>query len=520
MHRSSLAPSFATLSILCTAVACSVFESPDKLLGHDAGIDNSTGGKPSSGGKGGTPDAGSGSVTGAGGTNAGGMIGMSGGATGAGGVAAGGMSGAGGSKEAGVPSGPTEPWWPHSVKVGTGGASAICDTAGVPKDGDRVPSDPGDTIPPLYFAMNRFLLGAVDETPDPMNKQLTLLTPNENAWLDIGLDLDGACTNSSTCQDPKTEKLIKDLSCTNSEQTTHDGNKCIDNSIGYIFNLAATSPLINQWFGMGENDWNCELWRGGFSTIFKVSDYNGQYNDDSVRFDMYTSTGLQSLPTWSCRKTIDAPLEQWDAHAIWSKRSHWIISQDSISPSADGTGTEVPDSKWADPTAYVRGGWLIVHLPDASWVWLNGERTPVPGFREIMHRNVTAVKLVHDEQSDTWSMDQGTMAFVARPAEMLEGFAQIGFCENMCGTFDTVKAYLNTYQDMLSTDTSAPNTTPCDSLSYGNKFKALQISATKDDVKPTAPFATCPQPRHPAAPRQGCVCSADRSTCLPPDGGK
>jgi hypothetical protein len=526
MHRSLLAPSFTAVSILCTAAACNVFESPDRLISSEAGVNNADGGKGGKGAGGGSGDTGGSSGnTSNGGTPSGGAdAGMAGNGAGGAGGKGGGTGGASaggaaaGGADSGAMSGPLDAFWPHKVMVGPTGALS-CQTEGVPLDKDRPKSDPGESLSPLYFAMNRFRIGAVDEKPDPTNPQLTYLPLDQNAWQDIGFDLDGTCTNSSTCQDPKTEKLVGDLSCTNSEQVTYDGNNCIDNSIGLIFNIAATAPSIGEWFGMSENDWDCEMWRGGFSNVFKVSNYNGQYNDDSVRLDLYTSTGLQSLPQWSCRPSIDKPLDpHWNTHAPWVKRSHWIITKDSISLSADSTDMEVPDSKWADPTAYVKGGWLIVHFPDSAWIWLDGERTPVPGFREIMHRGVMAVKLVHN-QNDTWSMDQGTMAFVAKPQEMLEGFAQLGFCENMCGTFDTVKAYLNTYQDMLSVDTSAPNSTPCDALSYGSVFHAEQITVDANDVKDAAPFKTCPQPTHPDAPRQGCVCSKDRSKCTLPDGG-
>ena len=382
-------------------------------------------------------------------------------------------------------------------------------------------SDPGATIAPLYFAMNRFRLGAVDEKPDPANMSLTYLPPDPDAWKSIGFDQDSACTNSATCVD-KNDMLIKETACANSETIPFDGNDCIDNSIGKLFNIAATAPSVGEWFGMTENDWNCEMWRGGFSVIFKVSNYNGQYNDDSVTVDLYTSTGLKTLPQWSCRTKIDQPLAtDWNAHAPWPTKAHWIISQDSISLAADpnSTGTDVPDSKWQDRTAFVRGGWLVVQFPDNSWFWFDGERTPVPGFREIMHRSIMAANLVHDLQSDIWRLDQGTIAYVAKPGEMLEGFSQMGFCENMCGTFNTVRDYLNTYQDSLSNDSNAPPDTQCDALSFGTVFRAAQVTADKNDVLPTKPFTTCPQPAHPDAPRQGCKCSADGSSCSLPDGG-
>jgi len=505
-----LSVSYAAPLVALVAAACSVFQPP---VSHDTsgaktgGSSNGSGGADggvhvtTNGGAGGTAQHEAGAETGGKG------MGGSGGSGGGGG----GSASLDASTEGGV-SGPTGPWWPHKTADG-------CESAGMPTANDRVKSDPGATISPIYLAMNRFRIGAVDESPVPNNPGLTYLTPDPNAWKSIGMDIDGVCTRSATCE--VNDKLVDDRACANSQTVPFDGNDCIDNSIGNIFNIAATAPSIGKWFGLSENDWNCEMWRGGFSNVFKISNYNGQYNDDSVTLDLYTSTGLQTLPQWSCRTTIDQPLAtDWYTHAPWIQKEHWIISQDSISLSADPEGTEVPDSKWQDPAAYVRGGWLVAQFPDASWLWFDGERTPVPGFREIIHRGVVAFQLVQDPQSGLWSMQNGTLAFVATPNEMLEGFSQLGFCANMCGTFATVKDYLNTYQDSLSTSSPAPNTTACNALSYGMVFRGAQISADASDVTQTQPFTTCPQPRHPDAPRQGCTCSSDGSTCTLADAGK
>src|SRR5262249_22313869 len=140
-----------------------------------------------------------------------------------------------------LPSGPTDPWWPHKTASG-------CDSEGVPKDGDRPQkSDPGDTLPPLYFAMNRFRLGAVDEVAGPDHPGLTILTPEPAARKDIGYDLDGACTRSASCMLDDTH-LVDERACANtSGAVPFDGNECVDNSIGNLFNIATTAPSVGQW---------------------------------------------------------------------------------------------------------------------------------------------------------------------------------------------------------------------------------------------------------------------------------
>ena len=437
--------------------------------------------------------------------------GSTGGDGGTAGAGAGGSASVGdGAADGGAP-GSGDAWWPHDTAVG-------CRTAGVPLETDRVKSDAGDTIAPIYLAMNRIRLGAVDETPDPANPGLVSLTPDPDAWKDIGFDIDGKCTNSATCQ--MDDLLVQERACSNSETIPFDGNDCRDNTIGKLFNFVATAPNIGGWFGISEPDWNCELWRGGFSVILKISNYNGQANDADVRVDLYTSVGKKELPAWACRASIDQPLAtDWNKRAPWSARDHWIISSDSISLAADHGGNDVPDSRWADASAYVRGGWLVTHLPDGSWFWLDGERTPSPGMRLLMHRNVIATRLVQDPQSGGWTMEDGTLGFVTTPQEVIDGFSQLGLCENMCGTFATMKGFLNTYQDAPLSSASTDPVAPCDAVSNGVAFRAAQIAADATDVEQTSPFATCPQPRHPDAPRQGCTCSADGSRCTLTDGG-
>jgi hypothetical protein len=316
------------------------------------------------------------------------------------------------------------------------------------------------------------------------------------------------------------EELVDERSCANAETVPFDGDNCVDNAVGNLFNIVAQSPSLGIWFGMSEADWNCEMWRGGFSVVLKISDYNGQYNDDTVEVDLYTSIGLKVLPQWTCRENVQKLLDPtWNTHAGWSANMHWIISQDSIDPSARPMAGDVPNSKWRDVSAFVRGGWLVTHFPDGSSLWFDGERTPVPGLRQIMHRSVVAMQLVKNPQTNLWTMENGTLAFATTPDEALAGLAQIGLCENMCGTFATIRDYLQTYRDTLSSDGNAPATTNCDALSYGMTFRGAQISADATDVQPTGPFTSCPEPRHPGAPRQNCRCTPDGSSCTAADAG-
>ena len=384
--------------------------------------------------------------------------------------------------------GPLGPWWPYTNKYG-------CASAGVPQRNDRPEmSDPGADLPPIYVAFTRLRAGT---TKDDM-----ALTPDDNAWQDVGFDFDNQCTRSATCEVDQMQ--VNDRSCLNSNLTPFDGNQCRDNELGKLIKVAAATPTVGEYFGLTERDWNCELHRGGLNIIFKISGYNGRNNDRDVRLDMYTSIGLQKLPTWTCRATIDAPLAtDWYNHAGWLSTDEWKIADRSIDLAAPDPSdpNEVKNAKAADPAAFVRGGYLYAELPDGAEFWLDGENAGIPGTREIMHRGIMVGQLIRG-QDDLWTVDHGTFAFVTGPGELLQTFQEIGFCDNMCESFFQLRNYLNTHQDTLTGTSESLPTTPCNGLSIAFDFKARQAAALARDIVPAQAPTQCPQPRHPAAPRQ------------------
>lgn len=455
------------------AVACSVFEPPTGAT-SDGGGGNSSGGSSASGG--------TGAVGGTGGIDA--------------------SAGTGGT--AGTDAGTTGPWWPHKTANG-------CDSEGVPTSKDRPSSSGSGSDQTITLAISRMRFGNAKDDAQ--------LTEDGTAWQDIGFDLDDSCTGSATCVVDGGK--VKEQACKNSVLLPFDGNDCRDNQIGALFPIAALSPQVGDLFGISELDWNCSLWRGEFSVILKVSGYNGQLNDDSVRLDIYTSIGLQGLPSWTCTSGTNGGVpDNWYKQAQWLKTKHWTVAKRSIALNAGDAGTGLPNSKYADPAAFVRNGYLFASLPSGTEIWLDGERAHVPGFRILLHRALLVGKLFM-RPNNTWKISDGTIGGVVLPSEILNSFRELGFCENMCSDYDNVKGYLNTNQDTLSsTDAKLPNT-PCDSLSVGIAFEALEATADAKDLVSVQTPVDCPQPRNPNAPRQGCVCPDPKvgGPCVLPDGG-
>jgi hypothetical protein len=471
------------LGTLVVFAACSVFEPPEAT--SDGG---GVGGLNTGGQNDANPDTSSGGGT-------------TGGTAGNGGSS--GSAGAGGGS--GGDAGPTGPWWPYVTPNG-------CDSAGVPTSADRPEfSDPGGPLPPIYLATSRMRFGSANDDD--------ALTANDKAWLDIGLDLDTSCTNSPTCSGTD-GGLINETACKNDLVVPFDGKNCRDNQIGKLYPVAALSPFVGPLFGVTEPNWNCALHRGEFAVFLKLSDYNGQPNDDSVRVDVYTSIGLQTLQSWSCTSGPGGTVPpNWFNQAPWLSNAHWKIASRSISLTAPDAGSDLPDSKFADPAAFVRNGYLFTSLPPGTEFWLDGERAHIPGFRLILHRTILISKL--EKQLDgTWSLLEGTVAGVVLPNEILSSFRELGFCQNMCSAYDNVVLYLNTNQDALSNTTAKLPQTPCNSLTIGIAFEARQATATVNDIEDVDPPVDCPKPKHPSAPQHGCICPGPTGgPCVLPDGG-
>jgi hypothetical protein len=147
---------------------------------------------------------------------------------------------------------------------------------------------------------------------------------------------------------------------------------------------------------------------------------------------------------------------------------------------------------------------------------LNGTKTEIPGNGVNLYRGVLVGDLVK-KPDGTWSMDNGTVAGVVRPDQLLEAFEAMGFCENLCRTYATVKDYLNTYRDALTGTDEILKGTACDGLSFAEEFVARQ--ATAGNIEIGDPPTDCPEPRHPQAPRQGCTCPVSGGGACVLDGG-
>jgi cysteine-rich repeat protein len=451
------------LAVTALAAGCNAYD--DGLLDRptrapDRGI-TSDGGGVSQGGSGGSTQSGA----------------PDGGDASAGsGGSAGGSSGSGGSAP---PIGTFDPltcsggecWWSQETADG-------CRSASAPTAEQR-PSAPAGDVPTeatgegdIYLGWTRIRLGAYlpDGSSDP------------DAWQGFGLDLDGTCTNSADCR-----AVSGAVSCKSpAPQIPFDGELCRDNTFARLQPVAAMVPEIGTTFGISEGVFNCELWRGSYNLITKISGYNGQPNDPHVRVDFYASDGLERPMGWSC------PVEDYAAtYPLWRTSATWRIDESTLSAPIESEGS-LPDSVNADPDAYVRDGFLVARPPDGTNFRLIGNAMPYRGFPLRVHGGYWIGHLQR-AQDGTWTMRDGLSAGRIKRDDLIQGFREVGFCpgQGIDTFYEAMVTYVQENADVLA-DGSHDPAAECDAMSFGIAFEASQL--TPGAAGPVEPLLECCPP--------------------------
>lgn len=303
------------------------------------------------------------------------------------------------------------------------------------------------SLAPLYFGWTRLTMGARQGAPS------------------FGLDLDGVCTNASTC--PQQRDMVPCRS--HSMQIPFDGSDCIDNSFSNLVSLAGLIPLLGTEFGWSEENFNCGLARGSFNMLMRLSNYNGQRDDSHVRVDWYTSSGTLALPDWNCKDSSAERAQHWDA------RSAWQVDQAELLGSVSQPG-ELPDSRMSDTEAFVVDGKLVSHFPAGAALRLAGDGKPYRGFHLPLHGGMWTGTL-HEGDDEQWRIEDGLVVGRARSDDVRQGFRQQGFCLN--SRFDTFYDYVSMVIDENADVLLAGETNPeasCDAMSVGIGFRAQQVA--------------------------------------------
>jgi cysteine-rich repeat protein len=326
----------------------------------------------------------------------------------------------------------------------------------VPQDSDRPPvADDGADKGPIYLALTHIHLGSTN---------LAGVT-SDDAWQSFGLDLDNACTNSSSCAD-RTE-----VSCRSATTTLpFDGRLCRDNTLARLQPVVAAVPEIGVTFGLGEDVFNCAIWRGTYNDVFRITGYNGQPDDSRVRVDYYRSPGIQDTLPWRCEDELDS----YTKYPRWRSSLSWrVIDSDLAEPAISGSGW--PDSLFFDAYAYVKSGYVVARVPNDTITGFTSDESSYRGFQFKQQQGYFLGRIAL-AQDGTWGMRDGLLAGRIRKHDLVQSFRDVGFCEGgqFASFYTSVVSYIDENADLLASGQS-DSAQACDAMSFGIAFEAAQV---------------------------------------------
>lgn len=350
-------------------------------------------------------------------------------------------------------------WW--SKDDGRG-----CFSAGAPTPDDRPAPNGDDDVGAILLAVDTMRLGSVntENKVDP------------NAWKDIGLDLDGVCTASDSCELPDLPPSCKP----GASALPRDGNFCRDNTFGRLEHAAALVPEVSQKYGLSHDKLNCDLCVGHYNFLLRVTGYNGKPNDDRVRIDLYPSPGLEKPLPWDCRDPT------WRTRPCFTPDMPWTIQDDKVTEKRGGP--DLPRSTIADVEAYVREGYLVVKMPEDTLFWLPGNKGVAVAYPLRIRKGVVTGKIARGADG-VWRITDGIIGGRSLGTDMKQSFRYIGFCESTDGeNFQLMTTFIDSNLDVLGDGRSDSNAS-CDAMSVGIAFTALQAKAGK--LEAVAPLVEC-----------------------------
>lgn len=328
-----------------------------------------------------------------------------------------------------------------------------CFSARYPRPEDRPAASGGAALAPIFLGLLTLNTGTLDARGEP----------SADAWRNVGFDLDGTCTGSETCdtggQTPLGCKPV-------AAAVPLDGAYCRDNNFGKLSYLATTAPETSEGYGLTGDGFSCALCVGAYNYLFRLTGYNGEANDDSVRVDLYPSPGLDTLLPWDCKD------KDWKKNPCFLPDDKWQIREDVLVGAPSGTG-DLPASKLFDANAYVRENTLVVTLPDNTLFWFPGERRVATAFPVTLRKGVVSAKIERGKDG-IWRATDGIIAGRTSAADVLKGFRLIGVCEND-KNYPFLQDFISKNVDVLANGDRNPDL-PCDAISVGMPFTAIQAT--------------------------------------------
>lgn len=290
----------------------------------------------------------------------------------------------------------------------------------------------------------------------------------------LGYDLDNRCTcqgEGPSCNPPAWVEFDQ---C--------DGPEGRDNAWALIFDTAGVFDETLTSAAFSE-----EMEQGQFSLLIRVSQYNGQANDDSVTLALYPSTGFDKDPC----NGVD-PIPAWDGTDRWPVLHTALLGSGGSGGSGVGAagagggsaggaggcgggagippGYDLDQPRFVDEQAYVTDHYVVANLPDVAIV-LSGDESAT-SF--TLTAGFLTGRLEQQGSPSRWVIRDGLLVgrwALTEVFRTLSSLASGG--EQICTDhilYPLVKNAVCKFPDIASS-LGGP-TTPCDAISFGMAFEA------------------------------------------------
>lgn len=317
--------------------------------------------------------------------------------------------------------------------------------------------------------------------------QMPSVTANPTRYRDIGLDIDNKCT-------PEDEKSIAECRLLPLPDGTipgaTDGKGGIDNSFGSVIQAfrGLNMKLTSQNYSM-------EINAGAITTLFQVSGYNGEANDDQVTVDLFVSGAFGASTAVPDGGMADAATTV--ATPSWNGNDVWPVSADSLK---DGVTLSQP--KYSDAQAYVSSGKLVASFPTAA-MRFRIEQTQY-GLADLS-LDMVAATLVCDIASTNegcgFSLSACTFAGRLEADSLVKQLSQLPDPQGGPLCMDTTLYAQFKDSICLSIDVfygKATSNIPCNALSFGATLDTSPAALGKVVTVPPPVPGTCPSGYDPA----------------------
>jgi hypothetical protein len=299
-----------------------------------------------------------------------------------------------------------------------------------------------------------------------------------------GFDLDKTCTCCDGCAAPSTCTPASDPNPPKSDPRACDAvdgipNGGIDNAFAVVVSdLAAASPDYSSkgWSGLAET--------GRWNVLVRVTNYNGEPDDDDVQLAFYTTAGLASS-TGAGGAGGSPAVAQWDG------TDDWTVTRDCL---ADGSSLDAP--KAVADVAYVADGVLVGKFDDLD------DRVPLDlaGFLRVelgyglFSAKLEGTKLEDGMLGGIWTMTDAFRSLATLSLD-LPALGSVKVCNDPADSstyaiYQQVRSSLCSARDS-STMPLAADVGPCDSISLGMRFQAEAIREPSTIVD-APPLVSCP----------------------------